>query len=90
MVLKYLLVAALVTIAGCSHFKNSSSSSQSASAGSTTAPQPQRMEKPNWMKAEANQPFAKTPPMDSTRKVNEQDCASGGVDLTAGNLRCRR
>jgi len=30
----------------------------------------------------------KAPPLDPTRKVNEQDC-SKPVDLTAGNLKCR-
>ena len=31
---------------------------------------------------------APVPSMDSTRKVNEQDCRKP-IDLTAGNLRCR-
>jgi len=28
------------------------------------------------------------PPMDSSRKVSEQDCAKG-VDLAKGNIRCK-
>jgi len=31
---------------------------------------------------------APVPPMESGRKVNEQDCTQG-IDFTAGNLRCR-
>lgn len=30
----------------------------------------------------------KAPPMDPSRKVNEQDC-SKPIDLTAGNLKCK-
>ena len=87
MVLKYLLVAALVTIAGCSTFKKSSSS-QSAASGST-APQPSKPILPSWMTAKSEQPGAKTPAMADSRKINEQSCTTGGVDLTAGNLRCK-
>jgi uncharacterized protein YceK len=84
MVLKYLLVAALVTIAGCSSLRKNNTSSQSAASGST-APQPAKpMSQPSWMQA-----GAKTPAMDSSRKINEQSCTSGGVDFTAGNLRCK-
>jgi hypothetical protein len=31
---------------------------------------------------------APVPPMESGRKVNEQDCTQG-IEFTAGNLRCR-
>ena len=31
---------------------------------------------------------AAVPPLESGRKVNEQDCTQG-IDFTAGNLRCR-
>jgi hypothetical protein len=31
---------------------------------------------------------APVPPLESGRKVNEQDCTQG-IDFTAGNLRCR-
>ena len=31
---------------------------------------------------------AVVPPMESSRKVNEQDCGRS-IDLTGGNLRCR-
>jgi hypothetical protein len=95
MVLKYLLVAALVTIAGCSSFKKKDSSQSAAASGSTTPagqPLPQPPSKsilPSWMTSKSDQPGAKPPPMASSRKINEQDCSTGGVDLTAGNLRCR-
>ena len=96
MVQKYLFVAALVTLAGCSAFKTKSSSSQgSAASGSTTttgatAPQPpSKSMMPEWMTSKSEQPGAKVPPMASSRKINEQDCTTGGVDLTAGNLRCK-
>jgi len=89
MVLKYLLIASLVTIAGCSTFwkGKSSSSSGSAAAGSTSSqPQPQQStgSKTSWM-----QTGTRAPAMASSRKINEQSCTTGGVDLTAGNLRCK-
>ena len=88
MVLKYLLVAALVTIAGCSSMRKNKSPQPSAAAGSS-APQPApRSILPSWMTAKSDT-AAKAPAMDSSRKINEQSCASGGVDFTAGNLRCR-
>ena len=93
MVLKYLLLASLVTIAGCSTFwKGKQSTSQGAAAsGSTTAastaPQPPNKSiLPEWMTSKSD---AKAPPMASSRKINEQDCTTGGVDFTAGNLRCK-
>ena len=92
MVLKYLLVASLVTIAGCSTFwkgkSSSSSTSQGAAASGSTAPQPTQSSsqpsKSSWM-----QTGTRAPAMASSRKINEQSCTSGGVDLTAGNLRCK-
>jgi hypothetical protein len=33
-------------------------------------------------------PSAPVPPLESGRKVNEQDCTQG-IDFNAGNLRCR-
>jgi uncharacterized protein YceK len=86
MVLKYLLLASLVTIAGCSSFWTTNKSSQSAASGST-APQPTKSAsqpaKSSWM-----QTFAKTPAMDSSRKVNEQSCTAP-VAMGGGNLRCK-
>jgi hypothetical protein len=97
MVLKYLLVASLVTVAGCSTFwKGKSSTSQSAAASGSTTPSgqpvpqpPSKSILPDWMTSKSDQPGAKTPPMASSRKINEQSCTTGGVDLTAGNLRCK-
>ena len=95
MVLKYLLIAALVTVAGCSAFKKKDSSQSAAASGSTTPSgqpvqqPPSKSILPAWMTTKSDQPGAKTPPMASSRKINEQSCTTGGVDLTAGNLRCR-
>jgi hypothetical protein len=96
MIQKYLLVAALVTLAGCSTFwKGKQATSQgSAASGSTAsapaAPQPAgKSILPDWMTAKSDQPGAKVPPMAASRRINEQDCTTGGVDFTAGNLRCK-
>ena len=35
-----------------------------------------------------NAPAAPIPPLESSRKVNEQDCTKS-IDLTGGNLRCK-
>lgn len=91
MVLKYLLVASLVTVAGCSTFwkGKSTSSSQGAAASGSTAPQPAQTSSSQPSKSSWMQVGTRTPPMDPSRKINEQSCTSGGVDLTAGNLRCK-
>ena len=95
MVLKYLLVASLVTIAGCSTFwkgKSSSSSQGTAASGSTApqpAPQPSQTSSSEPSKSSWMQSGTRTPGMASSRKINEQSCTTGGVDLTAGNLRCK-
>ena len=92
MVLKYLLVASLVTVAGCSTFWRGkpATSSQSAASGSTSSqPQQSTASRTSWMSTKYSDLGGKAPPMSPSRKINEQSCTTGGVDLTAGNLRCK-
>ena len=92
MIQKYLLIAALVTLAGCSKLWTKPSSTQGSAASGSTTSQPQAQSsgsKSSWMSSKFSDLGGKAPAMDPTRKINEQDCTTGGVDFTAGNLRCK-
>lgn len=74
-----LLVIAMV--AGCASRRDQRNKPAAASA-SAEAPAPAPVARSDYLAMDG------VPAMDRERKINEQDCRTG-IDLLAGNLRCK-
>jgi len=83
------LSAMAVLVAGCHTMDQPppGSSIQAPASQTRTGPAPGD-EKQEWMKPADYRAGGPVPPMEANRKINEQSCTEG-VDLTAGNLKCR-
>lgn len=78
------LIAVAAALAGCETVGSDpqmrpSVSETEAQAASAVRPPPDYMQ---------DQYVKSTPPMEENRKINEQPCTEG-IDLKAGNLKCR-
>ena len=79
-----------VAICGCSLPRRATTAKPAAAP----APAPQQASAPampqigSWMQVPEYSSAGAVPPMDGSRKISDQDCTKG-IDLIAGNLRCK-
>ena len=84
------LIAIALTAAGCAQSDPYGRRMGSSAPAPTPTPQQAQssVAQPAWMKPADYRDGGPVPAMESNRKINEQTCTQG-VDLTAGNLRCK-
>ena len=82
-------LAVLAVLAACSTLDRPppGSSIQTPASQTRTEP-PKEGGDREWMKPDNYRAGGPVPAMEDNRKINEQSCTEG-IDLTAGNLKCR-
>ena len=85
--IRFALLIVAAVLAGCASSSNPYDQ-RNAPAPAPTTMQPSSVDTPSWLQKPDYHAGGPVPAMEPNRKVSEQDCTHG-VEIAAGNLRCK-